>query len=224
MSQKLLVVVNAWGGGQSIFEMLLPYWEDHNLPIIVACPWDSQVETKHDKFLSGPQQQAGAGTFTRWRNTMAFLNHIQYDGYVIFEYDSVCLDPVIEVKPGLRGLVADPILDEQRGRFMCDKYAIYPYTMGRETVERLYAAMSQHPEIYEDGYDDRLLCAWAKAGGVELHDHDRPFHAPGGGATITPGQFPALRQAVLDGACWIHGIKHRETLDVIEQAMKERKQ
>jgi hypothetical protein len=214
---KTQVVIHAWKGGQEIFDMLLPYWEAHNLPILVVCPSDSIVETRHPLFLAGPHGQAGEATFIRWRNEVGYLWRQPFDAWVIFEYDSLCLDPKLTVLPGLRGIIADNL---EGSRFMCDRYVIPPWTFDRETLGKLHKASLDHPEVNEWGYDDRILAAWAKLGGVPMFDHVLVFHAPGGGSTIMPEQYEALRDAVRAGATMFHGIKSRECLDVIKAAMR----
>jgi hypothetical protein len=210
---KIQVVINAWAGGQAIFDRLMPFWKAHGLPIIVVCPSNSKVKTTLPIFEAGPAGQAGPNTFTRWKNELKFLRTLDYDGYVIFEYDSVCLDRGLIVKPGLRGIGAD-----SQEAYMASYYVIPPWTLDRESLNKLCHAAIDHPEIYENGHDDRLLCAWALAAGVPILDHDRPFHAPGGGATIVPEQYEALRIAVENGAVWIHGLKSQDALDVAVKA------
>ena len=212
------IVINAWGGDQRTFDMLMPYWEAHQLPILVTHPYNSAVKTRYPTFVSGPREQGGIGAHTRWVSEIQYLWTQPYDAWAIFEYHSLLLQRDVPILSGLRGIIADNI---QGKAFMCDRYVIPPWTFNRESLGKIIQAMKDHPEIYEGGNDDRLLCAWAQTGGVPVLDHEHPFHAPGGGSTILPTQYQALRESVKAGAVFIHGIKSKETLDVIKAAMRK---
>ena len=210
------VVITAWGGGQQVFDMLAPFWEMHGLPILVACPKNSRVSTKHRVFCYGMADHTGPAAIARWVNLLNFLWTEPHDIWVIFEYDSLCLDPQLYVRPGFYGIDRPNF---EGARFMASHYLGPPWTIDRESLRRLRQVANVHHEVYEHGCDDRYLAALAMIAGVPMLNHDRAVYIPG--AVITSGHYDMVRKAIRGGGTYVHGVKTQECLNAVVAMRKE---
>jgi hypothetical protein len=212
---KTLIVINAWAGGQDTFDRNLPLWEKLGLPIVVACPTDSQVRTGHVQLAIGLASYAGPNSRTRWAFLLSFLAGLQYDGFVLVEYDSLSLCKTFDILPGLHGIV-QPNLEGDK--FLCDQFVNPPWTLDKASLVKMARVAGKFPQIDEGGWDDRLLAAWAQVAGVPILRYEEGGFSRG---KIEPHDFPALTVAIARGYRWLHGVKSQEAFDAVMAAAKE---
>jgi hypothetical protein len=133
------------------------------------------------------------------------------DMFMFYEYDSVSIEPAIEMTQGLFGIV-----HRFSGAYnwTASRYANVPWRMDGRTVTALYEKMIAYPECQEHGCNDRLIPALAQLCGIPLMDYTPPGYGPPG-STVHKHNLGDLQAAKDRGARHFHGIKTPDALKIL---------
>jgi hypothetical protein len=209
--RKIQVVVIGHGKANETFKRHEKFWLRHNAPILVSCPSNDLVETNHEKLKSHPASHHGIDARDRLLCLMHNLKRRDWDWCVLYEYDSIFIQPDLPVHKGFYGVV---FKDVNSPDFMARRYVNPPWCFDRDSFELMMAKADAYPGILEGGYADRYFSALADLAGVPIMSYDPPGFSR---ATITDSDLPLLNCALNEGAMAIHGIKDESTLNLIEQ-------
>jgi hypothetical protein len=203
---------------QATFDRHLPFWEHHNWPIVIICPKDSVVTTKHEVVSVGLTSHSGTNGYLRCERILELITERKPRWTIINEYDSFCLDPRPELKKGFWGNI-QPGYD--LSQFVCNRYPNPPWTLDLESAKTMLAFHRKYPDIEEGGFHDRLLAAWSTLSGVPLIG----FHLKGfSNDTLLERDSGELERRIIHhGACWIHGVKTENALKIILEMLGRRK-
>lgn len=214
---NVLTVVMAHGGAQKIFDRHLPLWEAHGWPIEVFCPRDDLVFTKHPIYAYGKSEHHGEEQRLRLLEAMKWVVKLGYDYSVWFDHDSFCLNPTPPLFPASGTIYANVGSNQETLRFLAGVYPGAPMHMTHGTLCELLFAALQSPLVFEEGFADRLIGAWAQIGGIPMVQHDGFWKTE-----IAKFEWDNLDRALKAGAIWIHGVKSEATFNHIME-FKNRK-
>lgn len=202
------VAIIAHGSAQQTFDRHLKYWEALDPRLSVYCPADDAVNTSHTRILSGNRGRATGDSIKRLRKILKDFLETEEKFLVIFEYDSICLEPEwLQVDEGILYGNAMMNLDP---RFIAPRYLNPPWMMSRDVAFALDSAADRYPSIFETGEVDRWISAMAHLAGVPMLDFSPRGFTRG---TIGHEHLPEMFAAIYDGASMIHGLKHGVLLD-----------
>jgi hypothetical protein len=205
-----LIIVEAHGAEQATFDRHLPLWEAHKHDIVVFCPEDDPVKTLHPTNPCFKAAHHGEQAWLRRREILRCCgNDRLHDWFIFFEYDSFCLDPIIQFLPGLRGNIG---INYDPDRFMAQRYPVPPWTMDVNAVEVLWGTALYYPLLIEEGQHDRMIGAYAHFGNLPVFWHDPKGF---GMNTILPEHYEGLKAVLKAGGTMIHGCKTEECLKFI---------
>ena len=195
---------------QEIFERHLPLWTAVCPNIVVLSGITDFPETRFP-ILKASKMPGSAGMGGAQR-TFALLNHAAHNDFTIaFETDSICLHSELSWGPLRRGLTGIGSFNQPE-TFMATRYLGPPWILDELSARRMLEKWREYPDVYEEGWMDRLLSALATLAGVPQFNHREPCFTRG---TIGPDHYSALDKALAGGAKWFHGVKTKEVLDGI---------
>lgn len=222
MNKKTLVSIHCYEGDKNQIDMLRPWYEHHNLPIVVVSPEDSKVKKfgPHWCIFAGRKGYTGPHTWTRQHLQMKKLLEFDFDFYLMHDSDSICLDPVL---PGYlfeeenKNTIFSNLVDDFRkpgqtthGRYWPESYHQgYPikasqpsYMCSREALEKI---CSVDPTCNDDitPFIDFAMVKWPVDAGVTL----KAFEKCASCETVTPMGLQAMTHRVKNGAMFVHAIK-----------------
>lgn len=216
---NVLTVVMAHGGAQEIFDRHLPLWEAHGWPIEVVCPEDDRVKTNHRMSAFGKSEHHGREQRFRILEAMKWVLQLGYDCSVWFDYDSFCIHPNAVKIRHIYDIQANVGENLEPWRFLAHWYPGAPMVLTHSTLCQLVFAALQSPLVFEEGFADRLIGAWAQIGGIGVGTFDPPGFWK---TDINEAEWPNLDRALAAGAIWIHGVKSEATFNHIME-FKNRK-
>lgn len=206
---KLFILVTAHGRAQVTFDRHLPFWLAHNPDELIICsPANDIVKAKG--FWQLPAFEASHHGPESYKRLMFGLRHAfdcGADFYVLFEYDSLCLEPRLDFLPGFQCIVQRNPGDRE---YATDTWPNFPVIMDHDTLGVLLGMARKFPDLQENGYQDRIMGALAAKAGIQLVEHQPKGYSHN---TILPDHLAEFQAALLTGATMIHGIKDRLTLN-----------
>lgn len=224
---KTLLCVMAHREAQATFDRHLGLWRAHGYPILVMCPTDSPVQTGIQTVLVGKRGHHSDGANARFRTFLKTLLDLeQYDSFFIHEYDSVCLCPKVpEVVLRNRYLWCNRFKNDFADpKFIGTQFLHPPFFMTREVIHAVLKTVGR--EAIEDHAEHNFYDRWLglvadKACGTFLpQGYDRLGYSQN---TILPAHMDEAKQAVREGARFIHGVKTETVLEGLLGAMFESK-
>lgn len=202
---------------QATFDRHLPLWEAHGCPILVYCPANSQVQTRHPVLAYGKASHHDAEANRRFKFLLRHLERSLYDKFVVFEYDSFCLTPQLPLNdPAIAGNIFYDGEHLKNG-FEGESFIHPPLMFEAFALQSLNEVLQEMPDTACRGFWDRLLGYATEKGSWWCRD----FLADGIGFsrnTIETTDIPAVEKAVLAGATLIHGCKTEQCLKAILNA------
>lgn len=210
-STKQIVVVMTHGCAGNGFRQNEPYWMAQSEKLIVVCPTDDPVQTRHETLMFAKSSHAGAETWKRLRITLDELATREWDHCCIHEWDSLFL----RSEPMSNGFRAILFANAESPRYMAPIYGLPPWSMDRESFNAMHAKARMYPALFEGGFLDRYLAAIAMLAGVPIMDYAVPGY---GRAPIRLEDYQEVRRAILAGTSAIHGIKTPDVLELIERS------
>ena len=198
-----------YGGGQNVLDINMPLFEWLGLPIYVCCPANDLLQSKYPIIANGESSYIGPKSVERMRLHLKSILKTGHDFALVCEADSFPLTKEINWTNGLQGIVHYNL---EYIRFMALRFALPPWIIDRESIERLVEVTERYPDIQEEGYDDRLLAAWAMHANIPILGYK-----PRGFAKdlLTPSDFGEIYQAYSEGVRFFHGIKTLEVRDYL---------
>lgn len=200
----------AHGAALDTFRRHVPLWLEHRAAAgLVVCPANDPIPQEASPWPVHPvglSEHNGFEALKRLRWLVETLATKDASHHVIFEYDSICLVPMIARRRGFFGhcrLSMDP-------RFLAPRYANQPFIIDRESLRFMRAQISAWPELFEQGECDRYFAALAFLAGVPLFPHSPPSYCR---ATLTKQHIELMGRAIHEGAVYLHGIKDAEILE-----------
>lgn len=203
---------------QATFDRHLPYWRAHGFPLFVACPTDSVVNTGIPMFTIGRRSHHDAMANYRFRKTLEFLATVPSDWFVIHEYDSLCLEPVIPIILFEHGRIMGNVFQNNDPNFEGSQFIHPPLLMDRETLLKIVSVGQDVPDEAEHGFWDRWLGLVCDRGGIEVCGYGNLGFSRN---TIEAVDYSIARARVRDGAVMIHGVKTAKVLQGLQEAMVE---
>lgn len=193
--------------------------------MLVFCPEDDPVRTGLQTFMVGRAQHHGRDAAERFRFMLRTARDLDYERYLFFEYDSICLEPKIPDEsiecPG--AFFGNGFGNSDRRVFRARNFYHPPLYFGRPSLDAWLKEEPYHNSDDEDGMWDRQ-CATI----IERSELASASWGECGFSrnTIEPGSADSRLavEAVLKGATMIHGIKHPEILELLVSAYRARQQ
>lgn len=215
---KTLVAIYTHKDAEAVTKRHLQFWKDLGHTLLMVSPANASLLIPGIQGLTvGKSQHHGEESIKNFRIILEQLNGQGYDRYAFFEYDSIPLGPLPEVTGAMGGIV----FNDDGSAFSGSIYVHPPLIFTARGLETLVNEMKQMPLAAEHGFWDRFLGLAIQRTGIVCQD----FHQKGIGYstnTIHPEQHKELFKAVVDGCQLIHGVKDKETLDVIVRAWNKR--
>lgn len=205
-------MAHAEPAAEDTFNRHLVFWRRLGHDISVMCPSDSQVKTGLPVMPIGTRCHNGPEANRRFRNLLEILAMTDYERYVIFEYDSICLSPTLPNEIDGRGLWCNLFGEDQpaaRG-FLGSHFTHPPLVMDKETLRDIVRAGTDVPDEAERGFWDRWLGLVCERGCIPMRGYARLGFSKN---TIAEAELPEAVQAVRGGAVMIHGIKSENVLN-----------
>lgn len=215
------LTVIAHGNGIAAFRRHKPLWEAHKPDLgLVLCPENDPVAQEESPWPVVRMAQAEHNGTESWKRLRWLLEYLarqeNASHFLIYEYDSFSLSPVVQYRTGLIGNV---FANQYPERFMAVRYANPPLMLDRGSVVALYRASVRCPDVIEEGECDRYLAALATLAGVPVLNFTPKGFSRG---CIREEDIGALRESIYAGATMLHGIKQKWTLEAALQFYDER--
>lgn len=214
---SLCLAVHTFPGANAAVKRHWPYYKNAGADeIILITTTDGKCEPPPD---GSSQMMIGANLYcigahlpNRLLNTLESLKKTRHDWFAIAEWDVLFFKPIPRDLP--KGVTARLTGGKMPGAH-ANRFFHPPWTMDRETAE---IVIKKGREILKTGnFDpspDLFLGHVCDEAGIPVHT-DTPSYSQN---TIHgPEWTRQARQARLDGAAWIHGVKHPEVLESIMQ-------
>lgn len=213
---ELTVAVIAHGKAQATFDRHLPLWEAHGAPVMVFCPNNDPIKTRHVRHSCGEAAHHGIEANRRLRYIIRTLAAVDSEFFLIYEYDSFCLDPQPTLQKGWSGVLAPT---ECLASWIAYRYSTPPWMVDKESLELMAEQAVRYPAIVEKGYADRWFAAMAQTMGVPILGYE-----PGGFSndTILPSQIPDMEKFITAGTTMFHGVKEEWMLKLIQDRRAEK--
>lgn len=203
---KSLLVVFAYAGMDEMIERHWPTWEKSGCDILLCFPVDAPC--KRGGLAFDTSCHYGAPLM---RRTFAAFKHVLqlgYDTYYFIEADSVCIG---EAPQRLLYGVQCFAWNNSDPQFKAKRYLHWPWGMNRKTLTQLEAVCKYYPPSAEQGFPDRLLGLICEEN--EIPTMHRPDLAYSRNRLDTPEYVAQAREAIKNGAKFIHGVKTQQDLD-----------
>lgn len=166
----------------------------------------------------GRKEHHGPQAILRFRYMLDFLNGLDFDRFLIYEYDAISLEHVRDFPEEFAGNIFHE--DHPGVQFLAPLFSHPPLVFSKRGLAKVCAEMKQMPEM-ESGMWDRYLGLAIHRAGLTV----RNFMADGTGYahnTIHENQYDDVRRAIMKGAVHLHGVKQIGCLQVIELARKRK--
>lgn len=209
MKVRTLIAIHCHHGVEDVIERHEPFWRAHGHDFVYLCPQDRPI-TNRPHLSAGFQGHAGPVSIDRFRRAWKLLEHLEYDRYVIFEYDSLCISG--DLPETLSGLWGNRFENED-SRFKAKRYFHAPWILTLRTLSSLNAIMHVMPSNTEGGYFDRFLgyaLETSKIPGNDLKEAGFGYSQN----TIDERFYEGMQKAILNGATCLHGVKSKECLSL----------
>lgn len=218
---KTLIAVMAHNE-PAIFNHLLPQWEKHGHPMVIYSPRDSVPQTSHNVWAFGERSHHDSEANRRFKNLLTQLALTEFDRYVIFEYDAVCLSdvlPIFQVKSDKPEVLCGNVFRDDRPDrpYRGTTFIHPPLIIPKAIIGYLNASLSTLDDDCEGGFWDRMLGLAVEQRGIPLlnfFDHGLGFSRN----TIEQHELGEAIQAVEQGAIFVHGIKRWSTFSALRDA------
>lgn len=187
------------------------YYCATGIPIIGVTPSDEPASFKEGVpvIYAGKAGHHGPDAIARLQNAYRALLQTPYMNFALLEYDCVIFreDIVFPVEGIMSNIMFsnDPAFQEK-------KFPHGMWTMSRHTMSMLLRTMEEHPEVAESGMGDRYIAVIARLAGVPLLHEPKSYSR---NSLDKPEFIVQAREALKNGAKWIHGIKTKEQLDAV---------
>lgn len=210
---RTFTVVMAHAEAQQTFDRHLQYWQRNGSMRMVMCPADSIIRTDYPVLAIGRKSHHGAMANHRFKELLGHLLMLDFDRFIIHEYDSLCVDDV----PALDSVRfwGNVWTNTEPHRFMSSHYFHPPLIIPKDSLARLVWSLIQIPDEAELGFWDRLIGLAVDRSNVAFGSYDRIGFSRN---TIEPGDIPAAVAARKAGATMFHGVKTEEVLNAIVSA------
>jgi hypothetical protein len=206
-----LVVVMGWGGSQEIFERHLPLFEHHNCPILIWTPINAPYDTVHEQFSIAPSAHAYEHAYERCRSMILELARRKCDRYLVLEYDSFSLEPVIPDCNEFRG----NLQDNREFRFRAPRYPTPPWLIQGEQMQRMAWLLRRMQNVLAFGYMDRMWGELARLANIPLFNHNPVGFTR---STVEIRHAPDMIKWAEGGGTMIHGVKDPLILGLLLEA------
>lgn len=190
-------------------------WERLRLPITVVCPEDNPIKTRHALVKIGSRQHHGDAAIDRFIKILDLAVGTGFPFILFNEYDSLAYKIPFSMKttPGLHGFVwtdGDP-----RNGFKGRYFIHPPLFMDIETADRIIESAIKWKALgTERGFWDRWIGMVCEKGEIPMHTTEAHHFSRN---TIEQGHIGMLVNALGKGANWFHGVKNKETFDLIHK-------
>jgi len=220
---KLLQVVMAHKQAQATFDRHARFWAHHDCDTLVFCPKGDEVVSPWPTISMGSRQHHGPMANKRFKWLIHFLAKLDYQWFLVQEYDSFCVSPVVPIVSDQRirqaMVVAGNVFTDNRPDrgFVGQTFIHPPLVISKSALIEVDKVMDKVPEWAEEGFWDRLLGFVIEQADIMPVDM---LHLNLGFAknTITQKDHPELVKAICGGVRFIHGVKDPLTFEVIMQA------
>lgn len=207
---KTQIVVSSYAGAAPVFDALKPYWLAHKSPILVGSPENDKHLTEFENVYLEASSHHGPSSTRRMRRLFKLLGEREWDNCIIFEYDSFFLKPFTQIHRGFHAILFE---NQESPKYMAPRYGLPPWSFDRLSFDKMLQVMNDFPSIYENGYDDRFICALAFLANIPVLSYDPPGYASD---TLKPHHLDDLKKHVQSGTTAIHGVKQEWMLRAIE--------
>lgn len=225
MSRRFLVTVHGYAGDAHQVQNLLPYYEHHQMPIVILSPTDSPIAPMgpHICRHAGLREYIGAKSLERQRLQLEAMLDYPFDYFLSNDSDSVCITPRLPDYLFDSGdvLWSNEVSDAMHTRpdgYRWPQLAFQPpYFMSRRVVETLVKAAKYVKPDPKTPFIDWCMMAWAVQGNV------RHKGFPDGVSCPTSDMHSARHMegnVASRGAIFLHSIK---TKPVIAQMANARR-
>jgi hypothetical protein len=220
---SILCIVLAHGAASDCVARHLPFWRQAAAEVIIFSPWDDPVVAGPEvtSHLHGCSSRYGSQNNVRVREALRFAAHRASPLTMLVEYDALTWGPIPEAaRPPVGGLSGARFTEPREWagtRFEGSQYFHFPILLDRAALAPLVAQMDALPVGAEGGYSDRYIGLAAERAGlpyVDLFAHGLAFTRD----TIAGRAAERCAAAVAAGVVFSHGIKTRETLNLIRRA------
>lgn len=217
------VSIMAHAEAKDTFLRHFPYWkmQTESLDHIMAwMPEDGKFQIDGLTYQTvGKRQHHGPQALLRFRYMLEFLNGMDYDRFLIYEYDSFSLEHVRIFPEEFAGnLFPEPNAGKS---FLSPIYSHPPLVFSKVGLKKVCAEFRQMPE-QESGFWDRWLGLAIHRAGLTT----RSFMIDGTGFslnTIHPDHYPQVHNAIMKGAVHIHGVKDEPCRKVVDRSYNRRR-
>jgi hypothetical protein len=197
-----VITIAYHGQGQAIFDMTLPYWVNHGLPVVVLTPWDDPIKSAFQTVYNGLSSVLGPKARHRIVNNLAWFVASPFDYAIFTEADTICMADQIDFQPGFHGIVHN----NGDTRYLRPEYACAPWMLDKESAVKMLDVALNRPDVCERGSDDRFYSGLSFVAEVPMLDYDPIGYAEN---TITDAKL------IPPGTEWIHGIKSKAVLQAV---------
>jgi len=201
-----LCVIMAHKAAENTLKRHLPIWESLHLDIIIQAPVLSIPNVGRSVLGIGRPAHHGPQAGARFKATLQHLEKLNYDRFIIGEYDSL----LFQVPATKNALVGPMFFDGEPGPgFQSHIFVHPPFMVTKYILHQLNEAMPR--DDAENGFWDRLLGRAIEISGVPTDDllaDGRAFSRN----TIEPNDYSGLDKALAGGAFAFHGVKSNEVL------------
>ncbi len=208
---KVLQIISAHAEAQEVFDRHVPIWANNEAETLVYCPAESVVKTHLPVISFGAKGHHGDAVLYRYLWLMRFMARLDYDTFVIQEYDSFCLNREIMTPPHYFGIGANVFkASNPQPPFKGNSYLHYPLVIQCGIIKQVVHAMECSGST-EGGFFDRALGFCCQTMGLSVFDW---------------GEYGWSENTIVDGsvipqrAVMIHGVKTKEVYDAILEKRK----
>lgn len=211
---SLLLAVHSYPAASSAHERHLPFWKNAGADSMFIgigtddgkCKWPVEMQSVNigrNSYIDGPVLPK------RLIDTMEFMLLLPYKRYAIIEWDCIFFKPLPEFT-GMAAFHAGNQLPGMRAqRFHHCPWA-FDYEAGAKFVK---AAKELLPQVSGHEASPDVFFGWVcEQSGIEVH---QPWEQFSRNSLDCAGDLELARQARINGATAIHGVKRKAELDYI---------
>lgn len=213
---KTLTCVMAHKDAQDTVNRHTDYWitgvPEFN-ELIFTCPRNSMILSQYPVVALGVASHHDPSAIDRFRKILNFLSTMDYDWFILTEYDAIAFEPMF---PGTRDMrVYSNLFTSDQPNFEGHHFTHPPLQFSKKTLTFLALYFNTAPDTIERSFWDRAMGLICERNGIELTGYGCLGYAQN---TIEPRHLASAIEARKKGAVWFHGIKDARTLQAIAQA------
>lgn len=212
--KNMLVIFNV-RAEDDVCRLFLPYWQKSGCDILFSSPINAKSEIENVRHIHvGKAITSDRGSWwwyqSRILETMKTLSFMPYDGFILTQYDSICLGKLPDIG---RDDCVCMIAGYNVAGFNASFFLHPPWCFGMNKLREFITAAEKYDiKTTEHGIMDRWMSLIIEKEGIQFSNCSWGITA---NSIDKPNLVSYANQAIKNGCLFVHGVKNESQLNQI---------